>query len=256
MDHLAANRCQVTSSGPKYFLTAQAYCCEFNDGAIILDMRAAAYLGIDAGHLSDLRACVGNWPNSFGRDPDAKSTDNVAVKGLIADLLNRGILTTTPTQAHSCGLENPTSTLTTTGWAAVPRRIPIAHIVQFSASLLLVLLRCRDQRLASLLAWIRRRQVSIHRDGHSSTWDQNRELVASFLRLRIWFYTAYRHCLFDSLVLSVFLTRRMVPCTLVIGVSTKPFVAHSWVQIGECVLNDTVEYVQSFTPILAVGEFK
>jgi hypothetical protein len=59
--------------------------------------------------------------------------------------------------------------------------------------------------------------------------------------------------MFDSLVLAVFLTRHMIPCTFVIGVSVKPFLAHSWVQIGELVLNDTAEHVQTFTPILAIG---
>jgi hypothetical protein len=38
----------------------------------------------------------------------------------------------------------------------------------------------------------------------------------------------------------------------VIGVRTQPFGAHSWVQNGAVVLNDTPERVSSFTPILAV----
>jgi len=45
----------------------------------------------------------------------------------------------------------------------------------------------------------------------------------------------------------------MVPCTFVIGVATKPFLAHSWVQIGEYVLNDTAEHAQDFKPILSIG---
>ena len=77
--------------------------------------------------------------------------------------------------------------------------------------------------------------------------------LASFLWLRTWCYTAQRRCLFDSLVLSVYLTRGMVPCTFVIGVATKPFLAHSWVQIGEHVLNDTAEHTQDFKPILSIG---
>ncbi len=60
-------------------------------------------------------------------------------------------------------------------------------------------------------------------------------------------------CLFDSLVLTVYLTKGMVSCVLVIGVTSKPFLAHSWVQIGESVLNDTAEHVQTFEIILSVG---
>jgi hypothetical protein len=39
-----------------------------------------------------------------------------------------------------------------------------------------------------------------------------------------------------------------------IGVSTKPFLAHAWVQMSELVLNDTAEHVQTFTPLLAIGK--
>jgi hypothetical protein len=122
-------------------------------------------------------------------------------------------------------------------------------------SLLTVSMRHHDDQLALLLGWFSQRQRLIRHDRRSATLGEAQKLLVSFFRLRIWFYTADRHCLFDSLVLAAFLTRKKVPCTLVIGVSTKPFLAHSWVQIGEFVLNDTAEHVQTFTPILAVGEY-
>jgi hypothetical protein len=121
-------------------------------------------------------------------------------------------------------------------------------------SLLTVSLRHHDDQLALLLGWLSQRQRLICHDRRGATLDDVQKLLVSFFKLRIWFYTADRHCLFDSLVLAVFLTRNGFPCTFVIGVSTKPFLAHSWVQIGDFVLNDTAEHVQTFTPILAVGE--
>ena len=79
------------------------------------------------------------------------------------------------------------------------------------------------------------------------------ERLASFLWLRIWCYTARQRCLFDSLVLTVYLTKAKIPCTFVIGVASKPFLAHSWVQIGDSVLNDTAEHTQNFKTILSIG---
>jgi hypothetical protein len=38
----------------------------------------------------------------------------------------------------------------------------------------------------------------------------------------------------------------------VFGVRTWPFEAHCWLQVGDVVLDDQVEHVQAFTPILAV----
>jgi hypothetical protein len=256
MDDLAPNGCPGRPAEIKYYLSDEAHCCEFDDGVIILDLRAVAYLGIDAEHLSSLKACVENWPNSRQGDSAIASTGNSAFKELIADLLARGVLTTIPTQAHSSEFKCPTKAFTITEWNTTPHRIPVTHFLHFCTSLLWVLVRHRARRLASLLRWIRSHQTPIHRDEKFPGGHMDGELLGSFFRLRIWFYTAYRHCLFDSLVLSVLLTRRKIPCTLVIGVSTTPFAAHAWVQVGEYVLNDTVENIQTFTRILAVGDSK
>jgi hypothetical protein len=255
MDDVVPKGRPISAQGAKYYLSPQAHCCEFDDGAIILDMRAATYLGIDAEHARILRACIENWPNFKSCDPDLNCANNPAFDVLVADLLARGILTTVPADARSWEFECPTTAWANPTWGAA-HRIPIAHLLLFSTSSLRVLLRRKGRDLAALFGWIRRRQAAIQRNENSSGRQIDSELLQSFFRLRIWFYTAYRHCLVDSLILSVYLTRRMVPCTLVIGVSTRPFAAHAWVQIGDCVLNDTVEHVLTFTPILAVGDPK
>jgi hypothetical protein len=255
MDALPQTRHATSVLESKYYLSDQAYCCAFDDGAIILDMGAVAYLGIDAEHLPKLRACVPNWPNASQDALTAACTGNEAFNELVADLLVRGVLTRTPTKAHALESECPAKAFTGTDWGTTPRPVPFSHILYFCAALLWVLVRRRANKLAAVLRWIRNRQTAIHGDQKSFSGHIDGDLLVSFFRLRIWFYTAHRHCLFDSLVMSVFLTRRMVPCTLVIGVSTKPFAAHAWVQIGEYVLNDTVEHVLTFTPILEVGDF-
>jgi hypothetical protein len=53
--------------------------------------------------------------------------------------------------------------------------------------------------------------------------------------------------------LTVYLTKAKIPCTFVIGVASRPFLAHSWVQIGDSVLNDTAEHTQNFKTILSIG---
>jgi hypothetical protein len=39
---------------------------------------------------------------------------------------------------------------------------------------------------------------------------------------------------------------------LVLGVRMKPYAAHAWVQLDDCVLNDEVDHVRRFTPILVI----
>jgi hypothetical protein len=242
---------------PGYFLSVAAYCREFDDGAIILELASGTYLGVHAESLPDLRSRVLNWPNSKVIDEapvPATREISEASQNLISDLLSRGILTTSQTLERFPLPTSPTAALTIAGSKAAHRRISIKHIPAFVIALITVATRHKDKKLAPLLSWIRQRQRSIRQNGRSATPDDSMRLMMSFLSLRLWFYSADKRCLFDSLVLAVFLTRRMVPCTFAIGVSTKPFLAHSWVQIGEVLLNDTAEHVQTFSPILAVGE--
>jgi hypothetical protein len=234
-----------------YFLAAHAYCCEFDDGAILLDLRGDTYLGIDARHLSNLRSCIVNWPESARRGRNAEHHDISASESLIADLLARKILSTSARARHA-GVPINVATAQTVAPAVTRRRIPIVHIVQFAVAFLLVALLIKSGRLESLLNWLGQRQ-SRTRSGNATAGQDLVWRLASFLWLRTWCYTAQRHCLFDSLVLSVYLTLATVPCALVIGVTTKPFLAHAWVQIGESVLNDTAEHVQDFKCILTVG---
>jgi hypothetical protein len=57
-------------------------------------------------------------------------------------------------------------------------------------------------------------------------------------------------CLFRAALLRRFLGRTDV--SWIFGVSTWPFVAHCWLQLGDLVLNDSLDRVQRYTPIMVV----
>lgn len=59
-------------------------------------------------------------------------------------------------------------------------------------------------------------------------------------------------CLVQSLTLMRALHRVHSTATLVFGVTLDPFRAHSWVQHEHCVLNDEVDTVASYRPILTL----
>lgn len=77
------------------------------------------------------------------------------------------------------------------------------------------------------------------------------ELVEIFNCLRPYYIRRYL-CLYDSLALIEFLALYQLFPRWVFGVTAEPFNAHCWVQERDQVLNDTVEYVRSFTPIMAI----
>lgn len=77
------------------------------------------------------------------------------------------------------------------------------------------------------------------------------EIADAFARTDLIFGRTDR-CLSRSMAfVAVCNWRRLYP-SLVIGVRTNPFTAHSWVQHGDRVLNDTVDNVRIFSPILVL----
>jgi len=59
-------------------------------------------------------------------------------------------------------------------------------------------------------------------------------------------------CLFRAFLLLAYLRLERRDATWVFGVRTYPFQAHCWLQVGDTVINDAVERICGYTPILAV----
>lgn len=74
---------------------------------------------------------------------------------------------------------------------------------------------------------------------------------SKFAAARIWAPAAYV-CLFDSLALSRFLIGRGVRSDLVVGVRSRPFSAHCWVEVDGAILDDGGEDCHSFAEIARV----
>lgn len=60
-------------------------------------------------------------------------------------------------------------------------------------------------------------------------------------------------CLYRAYLLRAFLASRGRGATWVFGVRTWPFSAHCWLQVGDVLLDDDLDRVALYTPILAVG---
>lgn len=78
------------------------------------------------------------------------------------------------------------------------------------------------------------------------------ELVSEFIRCRPFLYSHAQECYFDCMVLMHYLLSAKVKSEWVFGVKLDPFMAHCWVQFGDFVLNDRLEHIADYKPILIV----
>lgn len=67
-----------------------------------------------------------------------------------------------------------------------------------------------------------------------------------------WAFQSKDQCLPESIAFHRLCLNRGVPASLFLGVSVNPFAAHCWVQHGDTVINDRVERIRQFTPILEI----
>jgi hypothetical protein len=107
--------------------------------------------------------------------------------------------------------------------------------------------------LLSIANAVAARRARVERDASCpDSLDALRSAVAVYERLRPLLFSARNRCLQDSLALVSFLARERLLARWVVGIKTRPFGAHSWVQCGEIVLNDQHDHVRRFRPILVV----
>jgi len=132
------------------------------------------------------------------------------------------------------------------------RSIRIGALFGAARAVLWARLYMRFWGLHRTLDAIARRNEALR--ARSTTEDQTRlaTLVEDFTLCKPYLFKAKDECLFESIALWKFLTSDGVVCDLIIGVRTRPFAAHCWLQSDATVLNDYVDRVRTYTPLLAI----
>lgn len=222
-----------------YRLCEHVYWCERNSQVVILDLKHDRYLTLDSRASSIFPRLVD------GGDCSPMDTETCE---LVEALLDRELLTTR-TLAGKCGqpLALPTPAFEVTadsfdGCLSLRAR----DVYTFWLALAKTSMRLRLLSLIHVVSAARRRRVKRSRADNLATH------VAVFGRLRPLAFTSRNACLFESLAIIEFLATFGADASLVFGVQTAPFGAHCWVQLGDTVINDTVEHVRGFTPIMVV----
>lgn len=234
----------------RYFLSPHVYACETGAGAVLLDARSQRYIAIGPQQLQTLRHIVRNWPGSKEADPAPPADPDQ----LAAIWLRRGLLTTEPPDSQDLArcepsVEQPAREL---GLADVlSARSTATHAVRTFLAWASASYALRARRFGAVVSTVRGRkaQQAPHQDSSPAAMT---ELAAIFCKLRPLFFTTRAACLLDSLTLIELLAQYGHYPQWIIAVSSPPFAAHSWVQLGDMVLNDALERITTYRPILVV----
>ena len=235
---------------------AHVHVCVDGDHVVFLDLKSDRYWALPAASTRGFSAQVERWSVRCANDDDAPSADAAMLETLCA----RGLLCRTGSAlrdeatvacadgAEITGAPTPRRDLTMTR-AATPRRMRVVSFI-YAATVAAVTLKARGLQHAVARTGRRRLARSRASSAPCSDVDSAAELVASFERLRPLLFSARDACLFNSLALIEFLAYHDCYPHLLLGVRARPFAAHCWVQLDDTVLNDGVEHVSRYTPIM------
>jgi len=217
---------------------------------VLLDLVRDEYIGFSPEQSLALSAVVEDWPQILHAMPDGYRPEESAE--VANEAFQNGLLVQNdgPRAPDSVvpltHLARPevTAELIMVGemrWAHVRP----AHVAVFLVAVITVLPLLAFSGLPGAVARASRKR-------RASSARNVRELISSYYHLRMFFYAPKGRCLFDSVVLLEFLRYFGVTPRWIIGVQVRPFAAHSWLQMGESVLNGTAEYVRAYQQILVV----
>jgi hypothetical protein len=235
-----------------YWLPSHVRACSTATGTVLLDLRRNRYFGVGRKETHVLTSLAENWQGAVAPAGEFEPLPLEDAARIADKLVQAGLLSNdaaepaafTPTEIDL------TSLLTSVGHELDRRSsIRLRHIVHFLRACTWARRSVRSRTLYFVAEELGRRK---NQAGAPFDADRAIELVGIFRRLRPHTFAARDQCLFHALALVQFLASYDLYPTWVIGVRTKPWAAHSWVQQGTLVLDSSPEQVCDYTPILAI----
>lgn len=252
---------------PQYVLARHVFVCVQGEHVVFLDVRKDRYFALESARTAGLEHFVPGWPvpAPIGVDlarHDAGCTAAVlseqlnrsALSAVIALLLEKEILLAEPADGKSAAVTIAAplhAELAADGLDERPRFGP-RLLAQFVSSTIRARLLLKHRTFESVIDRVRSRAERERARALIFPQERLQGLISSFATLRPFFFAVKDACLFDALSLSEFLAGYCVYPNWVFGVQSRPFAAHCWLQLDGVVLNDTIDHVKRYTPIMVV----
>ena len=234
----------------KYHLSPQVFACLSGRHCMFLDLQRDSYFSVPREDIEALTPWIQNWSlTRCGPSPSTPPPDSTVT--LAAELLRAGILTErAPTTIE---LPHRAAAAAQDLASISPEAQEGGSVRPFFLATTALSRASWELQTASISRIVRAVQKTKYSAAISGPTDCNEaaRLTAAFLKIRPFFPRNYC-CLFDSLALLRFLSGFQLFPDWVFAVQADPFNAHCWVQAGTLVLNDHLDHVCGFTPIMTV----
>lgn len=237
---------------PQLYLQRHIFVCSVPD-VVMLDLKKNRYLALPGRQSRLLASRVPGWPGADTPLAEPTLPSQTAAR-IIDDLIAQGILTRTPSQgkdATPASARTPCRTLLPEPQLISQSSVSTAQCARrYLPAMVWSAIKARTALRLKSIEHITH-DISTHHGGPRTGADLP-SIVEDFYWLRPFVFSGKQRCLFHSLMLLSFLNRFGFHPRWVFGVRQAPFGAHCWLQDGDAVLNDTVEHVAMFTPIMVV----
>ncbi len=217
-----------------YGIPPGVYLADVDGDLVLLDARRNAYFCLPRIHAAGLKTAL-TGGNRFR--PSVAMLDELEAAGLFS-------MTEAPSRPEAPTMLAGTDLFQLRGARARPTPARLLRLIAAAGTAYADIWLAKPQR------WFRRIA------GRNTRCAGNDPAQLHALARLAWdaqpFFPGTARCLTSSLFLLHFLHAQGFAARWVFGVKTYPFEAHCWVEHGDVVLNDSLEHVRSFTPIVAI----
>jgi hypothetical protein len=242
----------------RFGIPSHIHVCVTSAGAVILDVKKDRYLGLGREETEVLADVVAGWPEPlWARSICHKDPENLkAIKATCKWLLEEGVLERISEAGQARSGRAPKDMrgewISIGDEFEVQGRVTLRYLGRFVSAYCWARSSLACRPFSAVVEEVKAKRLQREREcGQCHPWAVA-ALVDVFRRLRPFVFAAEGRCLLHALTLIRFLSLNGFYPDWVIGVTTQPWGAHSWVQWGNFLLDSNPEKVCAFTPILVV----
>jgi len=234
-----------------FLLSPHTFVCRTSDHVVFLDLKRDAYSAVPPADVPLLTSLIHGWPSHPEEVPRSESHSGkgyaIALELEEADLITRD--TRFGKSAHTVHTDAAHSTL----WREFSdtRSVRLGELYNFMRAWWSVSYMVKRWPLSRTVERVRARR----REQRWRTEDYARVsgLVSVYAALQPYAFSPVDACLRNSLTLVEYLAYYTYFPDWLFGVRLDPaWAAHSWVQKDDVVLNDTIEHISTYSPIMVV----